>query len=204
MLWLDGARYADSNGFQFDTARTCGWRDWVIQAYSQNMPYDQFVREQWQGLLPNPTRSVTLAPTGAWIHLQGGTMDEEYRVIYANDKTTPLAPYSRQPLECTLHDHKYDPLSMEIIIPCLLSLTPVQRKETQAKIAGNKNGSSILKFIRAGKTPSCKRKQLKPTKAVAEKQTLEIQKNHSLKRQSSHLILMWLTFSFRLNSKPKA
>ncbi|MDA1078328.1 MAG: DUF1549 domain-containing protein, partial [Verrucomicrobia bacterium] len=93
LLWLDGARYADSNGFQFDTARTMWpWRDWVIQAYSQNMPYDQFVREQVAGdLLPNPTQDQLIATGFNRNHgytYEGGTIDEEYRVIYANDKTT--------------------------------------------------------------------------------------------------------------------
>ena len=120
LLWLDGARYADSNGFQFDTARTMWpWRDWVIQAYSQNMPYDQFVREQVAGdLLPNPTQDQLIATGFNRNHgytFEGGTIDEEYRVIYANDKTTTFGTlFLGLTLECTrCHDHKYDPLSME-------------------------------------------------------------------------------------------
>ena len=57
-IWLDNARYADSNGYQFDNARTMWpWRDWVIDAFRQNMPFDRFVTEQLAGdLLENPTQ----------------------------------------------------------------------------------------------------------------------------------------------------
>ena len=57
-VWLDNARYADSNGYQFDNTRLMWpWRDWVIRAYKKNMPFDQFVTEQLAGdLLPDATK----------------------------------------------------------------------------------------------------------------------------------------------------
>ena len=62
-IWLDNARYADSNGFQFDNARKMWpWRDWVIRAYQNNMPFDQFVAEQLAGdLLPGATQQQKIA-----------------------------------------------------------------------------------------------------------------------------------------------
>ena len=92
-IWLDNARYADSNGFQFDNARTMWpWRDWVIQAFRSNMPYDQFVTEQLAGdLFKNPTQPQLVATGFNRNHgysIEGGINDEEYRVMYANDKTT--------------------------------------------------------------------------------------------------------------------
>ena len=119
-IWLDNARYADSNGFQFDNERTMWpWRDWVIRAFRQNMPYDRFVMEQLAGdLLPKPTHDQLIATGFNRNHgysIEGGIIDEEYRVMYANDKTTTFGTlFLGLTLDCTrCHDHKYDPLSME-------------------------------------------------------------------------------------------
>ncbi|MFK7849344.1 MAG: PSD1 and planctomycete cytochrome C domain-containing protein [Akkermansiaceae bacterium] len=119
-IWLDNARYADSNSYQFDNARTMWpWRDWVINAYRNNMPYDQFVTEQLAGdLLENPTKQQLIATGFNRNHgysIEGGIIDEEYRVTYANDKTTTAGTlFLGLTLDCTrCHDHKYDPLTME-------------------------------------------------------------------------------------------
>jgi hypothetical protein len=119
-IWLDNARYADSNSYQFDNARTMWpWRDWVIEAFRKNMPYDQFVTEQLAGdLLENPTPQQLIATGFNRNHgysIEGGIIDEEYRVTYANDKTTTAGTlFLGLTMDCTrCHDHKYDPLSME-------------------------------------------------------------------------------------------
>ncbi|KAA1257922.1 Planctomycete cytochrome C [Rubripirellula obstinata] len=119
-IWLDNARYADSNGFQFDNQRTMWpWRDWVIQAFQQNMPYDQFVTEQLAGdLLENPTQQQLIATGFNRNHgysVEGGITDEEYRVTYANDKTSTAGTlFLGLTMDCTrCHDHKYDPLDMD-------------------------------------------------------------------------------------------
>ena len=119
-IWLDNARYADSNGYQFDNARTMWpWRDWVINAFRQNMPYDRFVTEQLAGdLLADPTQQQLIATGFNRNHgysIEGGISDEEYRVTYANDKTTTVGTiFLGLTLDCTrCHDHKYDPLSMK-------------------------------------------------------------------------------------------
>ncbi len=118
-VWLDNARYADSNGFQFDNARTMWpWRDWVIDAFRSNMPYDRFVTEQLAGdLFKNPTQRQLVATGFNRNHgysIEGGINDEEYRVMYANDKTTTAGTlFLGLTMECTrCHDHKYDPLTM--------------------------------------------------------------------------------------------
>jgi len=118
-IWLDNARYADSNGYQFDNARTMWpWRDWVIDAFRQNMPWDRFVTEQLAGdLLENPTREQLIATGFNRNHgysIEGGIIDEEYRVLYANDKTTTAGTlFLGLTFDCTrCHDHKYDPLTM--------------------------------------------------------------------------------------------
>ena len=119
-IWLDNARYADSNGYQFDNVRLMWpWRDWVIEAYRQNMPFDQFVTEQLAGdLLPGATRRQQIATGFNRNHgftIEGGVIDDEYRVMYANDKTTTAGTvFLGLTLECCrCHDHKYDPISMK-------------------------------------------------------------------------------------------
>ena len=118
-IWLDNARYADSNSYQFDNERTMWpWRDWVIKAFRDHMPYDRFVREQLAGdLLANPSQDQLIATGFNRNHgysIEGGIINEEYRVTYANDKTTTAGTlFLGLTLECTrCHDHKYDPLDM--------------------------------------------------------------------------------------------
>ena len=116
--WLDAARYADTNGFSIDDHRDMWlWREWVIDALNRNMPYDQFVVEQLAGdLLPEATDQTRLA-TGFLRNSmnthEGGTLPEEYRVIYIADKIDTVSTvFMGLTLRCAqCHDHKYDPLS---------------------------------------------------------------------------------------------
>lgn len=118
--WLDVARYADSYGYQDDNIRTqWAWRDWVIHAYNENMPYDQFLTWQIAGdLLPEATKEQVLATAFFRNHKyteEGGVIPEEYRVEYILDKTKT---YSKGILGLTVecaqcHDHKYDPISQK-------------------------------------------------------------------------------------------
>ncbi|WP_394352994.1 PSD1 and planctomycete cytochrome C domain-containing protein [Cyclobacterium plantarum] len=118
--WMDVARYADSHGYQDDYYRTqWPWRDWVIHAFNQNMPYDQFVTWQLAGdLLPNATKEQILATGFNRNHKiteESGAIDEEYRVMYAIDRTNTLGKAMLGiTLECAqCHDHKYDPISQK-------------------------------------------------------------------------------------------
>ncbi|MEM6504516.1 MAG: DUF1553 domain-containing protein [Planctomycetota bacterium] len=120
LTWLDAARYADTNGFSIDDHRDMWlWREWVIDAYNKNMPYDQFVVEQLAGdLLPGATETTRVA-TGflrnAMNTHEGGTIPEEYRVTYIADKintvSTVFMGLTMQCAQC--HDHKYDPISQQ-------------------------------------------------------------------------------------------
>lgn len=118
--WLDVARYADSHGYQDDGMRTTWpWRDWVIEQYNKNVPYDQFITEQLAGdLLPNPTKDQLLATCFNRNHPQtqeGGVVDEEYRVEYVADRTNTFGKaFMGLTMECArCHDHKYDPVSQK-------------------------------------------------------------------------------------------
>ncbi|HTE28948.1 MAG TPA: PSD1 and planctomycete cytochrome C domain-containing protein, partial [Chryseolinea sp.] len=115
--WMDVARYADSHGYQDDGLRTMWpWRDWVIHAFNENYPYDQFITWQLAGdLLPNPTQEQLLA-TGFnrnhKITQEGGVIDEEYRIEYVTDRTNTFGKaFLALTFECAkCHDHKYDPI----------------------------------------------------------------------------------------------
>lgn len=118
--WLDAARYADTSGYQYDRIRyQWVWRDWVINAFNSNMPFDQFTIEQNAGdLLPDATDQTRLA-TGFHrnhpITIEGGVIDEEYRTEYVMDRVvTTTTTWLGLTFTCArCHDHKYDPIGQD-------------------------------------------------------------------------------------------
>jgi hypothetical protein len=118
--WLDFARYADSNGFQSDSSRQMwNWRDWVINAYNRNEPFDQFTIEQLAGdLLPNAVRDQIVA-TGfhrnARLNGEGGRIVEEWfaETVIDRVETTGLTWLGLTFNCCRCHDHKFDPISQK-------------------------------------------------------------------------------------------
>ncbi len=118
--WLDVARYSDSFGYQRDDERLVWpWRDWVLQAFRDNMPYDQFVTEQVAGdLLPQATEDQKLATAFNRLHghcMEGGSVLEEYRCEYVADRVETFGTaFLGLSMNCTrCHDHKYDPVTQE-------------------------------------------------------------------------------------------
>ncbi|MEX0793193.1 MAG: DUF1553 domain-containing protein [Pirellulaceae bacterium] len=119
-VWLDMARYADSAGYAQDPERTIWkYRDWVIQALNNNMPYDQFTIEQLAGdLLESPTEEQLIATAfhrNTMTNSEGGTNDEEFRNVAVVDRVnTTLAVWMGLTMECAqCHTHKYDPITHE-------------------------------------------------------------------------------------------
>jgi hypothetical protein len=116
--WLNAARYADTNGYQSDGERSMWrWRDWVIQQFNQNAPFDRMTIEQIAGdLLPNPSPQQRIATGFNRNHrgnAEGGIVPEEYAAEYVADRVeTTATVWLGLTLNCArCHDHKYDPIS---------------------------------------------------------------------------------------------
>ena len=152
--WLDAARYGDTHGLHVDNYREMWpYRDWVIQAFNRNQPFDQFTVEQLAGdLLPDPTLDQRVA-TG--FHRSNVTTNEagpipaEYEAIYAKDRadTTGLVWLGLTVGCATCHDHKFDPISQKDFY----SMTAFFRNTTQYVMDGNVADSAPIVVVpRAG------------------------------------------------------
>lgn len=119
-MWLDLARYADSRGYEKDDYRNIWrYRDWVIKAFNQNMPYNQFITEQLAGdLLPQPTEEQLIATSfhrNTTNNDEGGTDDEEFRIAAVLDRvSTTWVAFNGTTFACAqCHSHPYDPFRQE-------------------------------------------------------------------------------------------
>lgn len=146
MQWLDYARFADSNGFQTDSSRSMWpWRDWVINAYNKNMPFDQFTIEQIAGdMLPNATKSQIIATGFNRNHRlngEGGLIAEEWRIENVIDRVdTTSQTWLGLTLACArCHDHKYDPISQKEFYQFFAFFNNLPESGT---LAGNKTGGN--------------------------------------------------------------
>jgi Protein of unknown function (DUF1553)/Protein of unknown function (DUF1549)/Concanavalin A-like lectin/glucanases superfamily/Planctomycete cytochrome C len=139
--WLDYARYADTHGIHFDNFREMwSYRDWVIEAFQQNMPFDQFSVEQLAGdLLPTPSLDQQIATGFIRCNIttnEGGAIDEEYKVLYTRDRTETAAQvWLGMTAGCAVcHDHKFDPLNQKEFY----ALSSFFNNTTQAAMDGNR------------------------------------------------------------------
>ena len=118
MPWLDAARYADTHGYHIDSLRAMWpWRDWVINAFNKNMPFDEFAIEQLAGdLLPNATRDQKIASgfnRNHMINFEGGAIADEYQVEYVVDRVEATSSaFMGLTMGCArCHSHKFDPIT---------------------------------------------------------------------------------------------
>lgn len=143
--WLDAARYADTHGLHFDNYREMWpYRDWVIKAFNQNMPFDQFTIEQIAGdLLENPTQDQQVATGFHRCNMttnEGGTIVDENLANYANDRVTTTSwVWLGLTANCAAcHDHKFDPVTMKDFY----SMAAFFRNTVQGGLDGNVKDSN--------------------------------------------------------------
>jgi len=151
-FWLDSARYADTNGYHFDNYREAwAYRDWVISAFNRNLPYDQFAIEQIAGdLLPDATLDQQVASGFNRCNAttnEGGVIPEEYKVLYARDRTeTVCQVFMGLTAGCAVcHDHKFDPLTQREFY----ALSAFFNNTTQPIMDGNAKDTPPTVFVPA-------------------------------------------------------
>ena len=170
--WLDLARYADTNGYFGDATRQIWpWRDWVVQSFNRNLPFDQFTVDQLAGdLLTAPTpeqRIATGFSRNSMVNNESGAIDEEFRVEYVAERTETVGTvWLGLTVGCArCHDHKYDPISQKDFYqlyaffnhspekglvtqdnppPEMDVATPAQRAELKALTAARRDAETAL------------------------------------------------------------
>jgi hypothetical protein len=152
--WLDAARYADTHGIHIDNYREMwAYRDWVINAYNRNMPFDRFTIEQLAGdMLPNRTLEQQIASGFQRCNAttnEAGVIIEEVEAMYAKDRVdTTAAVWLGLTLGCaTCHDHKFDPLTQRDFY----SMAAFYRNTTQHAMDGNIPDSAPVIPVPSGK-----------------------------------------------------
>jgi Protein of unknown function (DUF1553)/Protein of unknown function (DUF1549)/Planctomycete cytochrome C/Concanavalin A-like lectin/glucanases superfamily len=192
--WLDLGRYADSHGYQDDGMRNVSpWRDWVINSFNKNMPYDKFVTYQLAGdLLPNSTNEQKLATCFLRNHPQtqeGGVVDEEYRTEYVLDRVGTFGKaFLGLTVECArCHDHKYDPIAQKEFYQLSAffnsnnetGIVPYNGEAAPTLMMPTPDVEAKLKFIRAKIAPQ--ENAIRPSQPIYkvnfEKWIVEAQKN---------------------------
>ncbi len=154
--WLDVARYSDSYGYQDDNIRTqWPWRDWVIHAFNENLPYDKFLTWQIAGdMLPDANKEQVLATGFFRNHKyteEGGVIPEEYRIEYILDKTKTYGKgIMGITIECAqCHDHKYDPFSQKDYYRLFAFFNNTKEKGYEGDVSTSKPAKNPLMQITA-------------------------------------------------------
>lgn len=180
-IWLDASRYADSAGYQNDFKRSqWPWRDWVIDAYNRNLPFDQFSIEQLAGdMLPDAdeqTRLATAFNRNHRINNEGGIIPDEFLVEYVADRVeTTSTVWLGLTVGCSrCHDHKYDPITMKDYYSLFSFFHNVPEKGKDGAIAPAPNMS-----VYTGTGTPSEHSGLKATRDRLQKELRAYPKNHA-------------------------
>ncbi|WP_299536073.1 DUF1553 domain-containing protein [Ulvibacterium sp.] len=184
--WMDLARYADSHGKHADGWRMMWpWRDWVIKAFRENMPYDQFVTWQLAGdLLPNATQDQKLATAFNRNHpitSEGGAIDEENRLGHVWDRTETVGTaFMGLTMACArCHDHKFDPISQKDYF----QMTAFFDNIKELGVSGNDvNSGPMLPLVDAGTEESLKKLKT----GISDKEKALLVSKKELRKQSGY------------------
>ncbi len=181
--WLDHARYADSNGFQSDGSRDIwAWREWVINAYNRNMPFDQFTVEQLAGdMLPNATPDQIIATGFNRNHRlngEGGRIEQEWFVETVIDRveTTGLTWLGLTVNCCRCHDHKYDPITQKEFYQLFAYFNSVEESGVLSPQGKNGENTPPLFSLATPETESQKANLLAAINAAEEQKKLAMPK----------------------------
>ncbi len=179
--WLDNARYADSNGFQSDGSRDIwAWRDWVIHAYNQNLPFDQFTIEQLAGdMLPNATKDQIIATGFNRNHRlngEGGRIVEEWFVETVIDRveTTGLTWLGLTFNCCRCHDHKYDPITQKEFYQLFAFFNSIEEQGVLAPAGKNGENTPPLLSI-ASPEQEAEAKRLESVVAAVQQEVKDVE-----------------------------
>ena len=192
MPWLDNARFADSHGFQTDASRTMWpWRDWVIKAFNENKPFDQFTIEQLAGdMLPGATTDQIIATGFNRNHRlngEGGIIDEEWFVENVIDRveSTGLTWMALTFNCCRCHDHKYDPITQKEFYQLFAYFNSVDESGT-IRGGTNRSGGNASPTVSVA-TPEQNATLVKADELIKEREA----KVAAMKSTSSQRMVAW-------------
>ena len=192
MQWLDLARYADTHGYHIDSLREMWhWRDWVINAYNNNMPFDEFTIEQLAGdLLPNATLQQQIASgfnRNHMINFEGGAIPEEYQNEYVIDRVdTTGTVWMGMTIGCArCHDHKYDPIKQKEFYRMYAFFNTIPEKGLDGSRGNARPFLMLPSSDQEKQLNDLKQKILAEEKLMPEKQIAELGESWQKKRLST-------------------
>ena len=193
--WLDLARYADSNGYSHDSPRTIWkYRDWVIDAYNRNLPFDQFIIEQIAGdMLPEATidqRIATGFHRNTQINTEGGVDKEQFRIdsIFDRVATTGEVFFGLTFGCAQCHDHKFDPISQSEFFQLFAFLNQSDEPRIEAPSAGELE--SIKQYKSKLSKLEIRLKELPENSLARKKLTAEITKHKKTRPKVATTLVM--------------